>query len=118
MEAKAIARYVRISARKARLVANEIRGYDYTEAVDILRFTNKKVAEDFLKLVNSAAANAVNINENLDPSTLYIKKIYVDEGPDMKRYRARSRGRAGIIKKKMSHLTVVLSEAEKKEEQG
>ena len=118
MEAKATAKYVRISARKARLVANEIRGYDYNEAVDILRFTKKKIAEDFLKLVNSAAANAVNINENLDPSTLYIKKVYVDEGPDIKRYRARARGRAGVIKKKMSHLTVVLAEPEKKEEQG
>ena len=110
MEAKAIAKYVRVSPRKARLVVNEIRGYDFKEAVDVLRFTKKKIAEDILKLVNSAAANAVNIDENIDPSKLFIKKIYVDEGPMLKRFRSRSRGRASGIRKKMSHITVVLSD--------
>ena len=110
MEAKAIARYVRVSPRKARLVANEVRGYDYYEAVDILKFTNKRIARDILTLLNSAAANATNIDGNLDPADLYVKKIYVDEGPIMKRFRARARGRASRIRKKLSHITIVLSD--------
>ncbi|MEM7180116.1 MAG: 50S ribosomal protein L22 [Spirochaetota bacterium] len=110
MEAKAIARYVRVSPRKARLVANEVRGYDYYEAVDILKFTNKRIARDILTLLNSAAANATNIDGNLDPADLYVKKIYVDEGPIMKRFKARARGRASRIRKKLSHITIVLSD--------
>jgi large subunit ribosomal protein L22 len=110
MEAKAIARFVRVSARKARLVADEIRGYDYFEAIDILRFTKKRISEDILTLVNSAAANALNIDENVDVHSLYVKKIYVDEGPTMKRFRPRARGRASKIRKRLSHITVVLSD--------
>ncbi|MCP5501970.1 MAG: 50S ribosomal protein L22 [Leptospiraceae bacterium] len=110
MEAKAIARHIRVSPRKARLVANEIRGYDYLEAVDILKFTKKRIAADILKLVNSAAANAEYLDENVDLARLYVKKIYVDEGPSMKRFRPRARGRASRIQKKLSHITVVLSD--------
>lgn len=110
MEAKAVSRFVRISARKARLVADEIRGFDYLEAVDILRFTNKKAAELVLNVVNSAKANAVNADKKLNESQLYVKKIYVDEGPIMKRFRARARGRAARIRKRLSHITVVLSD--------
>lgn len=110
MEAKAVSKYVRISANKARLVANEIRGYDYLEAVDILKFTNKKAAELLLKVVNSAYANALNIDDSVERSALYIKKVYIDEGPTMKRYRARARGRAARIRKRLSHITVVLSD--------
>jgi large subunit ribosomal protein L22 len=66
MEAKAVAKYVRVSARKARLVANEVRGYDYTEAVDILKFTQKRVADEILNVVNSAAANAVVADAKID----------------------------------------------------
>lgn len=110
MEAKAVARYVRISARKARLVANEIRGYGYQEAIDILRFTNKKASELIINLLYSAAANAIQMNADIDPDNLYISKIYVDEGPIMKRYRPRARGRAARIRKRHSHITVVLSE--------
>ncbi len=110
MEAKAVAKYVRISANKARLVANEIRGYDYNEAVDILKFTNKKAADLLLSVLNSAHANALNIDDKLDSSNLYIKKVYIDEGPAMKRFRARARGRAARIRKKLSHITVVLSD--------
>lgn len=109
MEAKAVASYTRISARKARLVANEVRGYDYLEAVDILKFTPKKAAELILKVVKSAAANAVAADNKLDESSLYIKKIYIDDGPIMKRFRARARGRASRIRKRLSHITVVLS---------
>lgn len=114
MEAKAVAKHVRISARKARLVADEVRGYDYKEAIDILRFTNKAASSLIINLLNSAVANAVQMKENLDPSSLYVKKIYVDDGPIMKRFRPRARGRAARIRKRLSHITVVVSEIEKK----
>ena len=112
MESKSVAKYVRVSARKARLVANEIRGYDYLEAVDILKFTQKRVAKLLLKTLNSAASNAVNLNDTIDIADLYIKKIYIDDGPMMKRFRARARGRASRIRKKLSHITIVLSDNE------
>lgn len=110
MESKAVARYVRVSARKARLVANEIRGYDYLEAVDILKFTTKHVADEILNVLNSAAANAVNADDKINEADLYIKKIYVDDGPIMKRFRARARGRASRIRRRLSHITIVLSD--------
>ncbi len=110
MEAKAVARYVRVSARKARLVANEIRGYDYLEAKDILKFTNKAVAKVILKVLDSAAANAVVADSSVDETQLYVSKIYVDEGPMLKRFRARARGRAARIRKRQSHITIVLSD--------
>lgn len=110
MEAKAVAKYVRVSARKVRLVADEIRGYDYLEAMDILKFTNKDAAGEILNVLNSAAANALVANEKLSPGKLFVKKIYVDEGPIMKRFRARARGRAARIRKRLSHITVVLSD--------
>ena len=109
MEAKAVAKYVRVSARKARLVANEVRGYDYTEAVDILKFTQKRVADEILNVVNSAAANAVVADAKIDLTKVYIKKIYVEDGPIMKRFKARARGRTSRIRKRLSHITVVLS---------
>jgi large subunit ribosomal protein L22 len=109
MEAKAVAKYVRVSARKARLVANEVRCYDYTEAVDILKFTQKRVADEILNVVNSAAANAVVADAKIDLTKVYIKKIYVEDGPIMKRFKARARGRASRIRKRLSHITVVLS---------
>ncbi len=114
MEAKAVGKHLRISARKARLVADEIRGYDYKEAIDILRFTNKAASSMIINLLNSAVANAVTMNENLDPNSLFVKKIYVDDGPIMKRFRPRARGRASRIRKRLSHITVVVSEIEKK----
>lgn len=67
-----------------------------------------------INLLNSAVANAVQMNESLDPSSLYVKKIYVDDGPIMKRFRPRARGRASRIRKRLSHITVVVSEIEKK----
>ncbi|PJZ86688.1 50S ribosomal protein L22 [Leptospira levettii] len=103
-----------MSARKARLVADEVRGYDYKEAIDILRFTNKSASSMIINLLNSAVANAIQMNESLDPSSLYVKKIYVDDGPIMKRFRPRARGRASRIRKRLSHITVVVSEIEKK----
>jgi large subunit ribosomal protein L22 len=109
MEAKAVAKYVRISSRKARLVANEIRGYDYLEARDYLKFINKRAADLILNVLNSAAANAVVSDSSVDENSLYIKKIYIDDGPFLKRFRARARGRASKIRKRQSHITVVLS---------
>ncbi len=115
MEAKAVAKHVRISARKARLVANEVRGYGYQEAMDILRFTNKKASEMIINVLNSAVANAIQMDENIDPDSLYISKIYVDDGPIMKRFRPRARGRASRIRKRLSHITIVLTERKSKD---
>ncbi|EKT88832.1 50S ribosomal protein L22 [Leptospira santarosai] len=110
MEAKAVARFVRMSPRKVRLVADEIRGYAVNEALDILKFTNKRAIEPLTKVILSASANASVLNNKVDLDELFIKKIYVDEGPIMKRFRPRARGRAARIRKRLSHITVVLSD--------
>ncbi|EMJ95410.1 50S ribosomal protein L22 [Leptospira alstonii] len=110
MEAKAVARFVRMSPRKVRLVADEIRGYAVNEALDILKFTNKRAIEPLTKVILSASANATVLNDKVDSKQLFIKKIYVDEGPIMKRFRPRARGRAARIRKRLSHITVVLSD--------
>ncbi|EMY78353.1 ribosomal protein L22 [Leptospira weilii serovar Ranarum str. ICFT] len=110
MEAKAVARFVRMSPRKVRLVADEIRGYAVGEALDILKFTNKRAIEPLTKVILSASANATVLNDKVDSTQLFIKKIYVDEGPIMKRFRPRARGRAARIRKRLSHITVVLSD--------
>jgi large subunit ribosomal protein L22 len=106
-------RNLRIAARKVRLVADLIRGKKIEHAQTILDFTTKRAARPLLKLLNSAVANARN-NLKIDPKNLYISKITVDEGPKYKRWRARARGRASEIQKKTSHITLVLSEQERK----
>ena len=105
-------RYLRIAPRKVRLVADLIRGKSVEEAQTVLSFTTKKAAQTLLKLLNSAIANAKNLE--LDPANLYIAKILVDEGPKYKRWIARARGRADEIQKKTSHITLVLDEIKKK----
>ncbi|TGK12274.1 50S ribosomal protein L22 [Leptospira fluminis] len=110
MEAVAIARFIRMSPRKLRLVADEIRGYEVAEALDILKYTNKKAIEPIFKLIKSASANAVVKNESAEPGKMFIKKILVDEGPILKRFRPRARGRAARIRKRTSHVTVVISD--------
>ncbi|EQA72723.1 50S ribosomal protein L22 [Leptospira noguchii] len=110
MEAKAVSRFVRMSPRKVRLVADEIRGYAVSEALDILKFTNKRAIEPLTKVILSASANASVLNNKVNFNQLFIKKIYVDEGPIMKRFRPRARGRAARIRKRLSHITVVLSD--------
>ncbi len=105
-------RYLRIAPRKVRLVGDSIRGKKTEEAKDILKFTLKKGADPFLKLLNSAVANA-RINFQADPENLYISQILVDEGPKYKRWRPRARGQAYPIQKKTSHITIVLAEIEK-----
>ncbi len=111
MEAKAVARYLRISPRKARQVVDLVRGQDVGDALSTLKFTPRKAARLVEKVVNSAVANAEHNNE-MEPDNLYIKKAFVDEGPTMKRWRARAFGRATMIKKRMSHITIVVGEKE------
>ncbi|ACZ41637.1 ribosomal protein L22 [Thermobaculum terrenum ATCC BAA-798] len=109
MKVRATTRYVRTSPRKARLVADVIRGKSVGEALAILRYTNKAVARDFDKLLRSAIANAEN-NYELDADTLYVAEVYADDGPRFKRWRPASRGRAHPYVKRTSHLTVVLDQ--------
>lgn len=109
MEARASVRYLRVSPQKARLVVDLIRGKKVDEALTILAHTNKAVSKDVSKLVKSALANAEN-NMNLDMDSLYVKTAFVDAGPSMKRMRPRAMGRGTIVKKRSSHITVVLDE--------
>lgn len=109
MEVKAYLRYLRMSPRKVRLVADLIRGKEVKEAENILNFTKKRAALPLLKLLKSAIANAKH-NFNLSEKNLYISKILVNEGPRLKRVFPRARGRADIRQKKMSHITIVLNE--------
>jgi large subunit ribosomal protein L22 len=109
MEARAVAKYVRISPQKARLVVDLVRGKKVGEAQTILRFTRKGAAGIVGKVLKSAVANAEQ-NPNIDENILFVKEIYVDQGPSLKRWRARAQGRAAGIKKRMSHITVVLDE--------
>ncbi|MEN6620339.1 MAG: 50S ribosomal protein L22 [Smithella sp.] len=109
MEAKAVAKYIRMSPQKVRLVVDLVRGKKLQEAQNILLYTRKYAAGIVAKVLNSAAANAAQ-NPNIDENILYVKKIYVDQGPALKRWRARAQGRAAGIKKRSSHITVVLDE--------
>jgi len=109
MEAKAIARNIRISPQKARLVADVVRGKDVETAINTLRFMPKKAARIIRKVVESALANASQ-NEAIDVDTLYIKSIFVDGGPTLKRIRPRAMGGATRILKRSSHITVILDE--------
>jgi large subunit ribosomal protein L22 len=109
MESKAISKYQRISASKARLVANEIRGFSFPEAVDALKAIPRKASRLILKALYSAGANAKYQMPDVLEKDLYIKKICVDVGPTMKRFRPRARGRAGRVRKRSSNIVVVLS---------
>lgn len=112
MESKATLRFARVSARKARLVADLIRGKDVPQAIEVLSFTDKKTAPLMRKLIESAVANAEQAAErsaeSLDVDTLFVKTVHVDVGPSLRRYRPRAQGRATKILKKTSHMTVVL----------
>lgn len=115
MQAKAIARYVRISPRKARLVIDLIRGKEVGEAISILRHTPKAASPIIEKVLKSAVANAEH-NYSLDPDSLVISEAYVDPGPTMKRFRPRAQGRASRINKRTSHITVVVRDTSQTEE--
>jgi len=109
MEAQAMARYLRLSPRKARLNAELIRGKRVEEALNILSQTPRHGAKVVSKVVRSALANAQQ-NKSIDVDTLFIKTIFVNQGPTLKRFRARPMGRAARIRKRTCHITVVLSE--------
>jgi large subunit ribosomal protein L22 len=110
-EVKAVARWVRMSPRKARLVTEHIRGRSVPEARTVLAFTPRAAAREIEKVLRSAVANA-EANHNLDGDQLVVSAAYVDEGPVMKRWRARARGRAVRIRKPTCHITVLLAERE------
>lgn len=111
MEARAIAKYIRISPLKVNYIAREIRGKNVDEALAILEFTPKKGAKELQKVLNSAIANAEN-NFGLDRDALYVAEAYANDGPTMKRWRPRAQGRAYPILKRSSHIGVVVKERE------
>lgn len=108
MQSKSSLRFARVSAQKARLVADLVRGDDVDEALEKLAFTRKKTAPLIKKLIESAVANAENNNSNVDIDALYISRIYVNEGAKLKRWRPRAMGRATKIYKQTSHIHVEL----------
>lgn len=105
--ARATARFVRVTPMKARRVIDLVRGKSVSEAMAILKYAPQAAAEPVAKVVASAAANAEN-NFGLDPRTLVISEAYADEGPTMRRFQPRAQGRAFIIRKRTSHITVVV----------
>lgn len=109
MEAKAMAKYIRMSPRKIGIVLDLIRGKNVNEAFAILQFTPKDAAVVVNKVLKSAVANAEN-NENLDVSSLYVAEAYACQGPTLKRFRPHAQGRAFHIKKRTSHITLVVKE--------
>ncbi len=110
MEVKAVARYVRISPQKVRMLADAIKGKPVDKAMDMLRFMPQKAAGIIEKVLRSAVANA-DQQADIDIDTLVVGNLLVDSGPTLKRFRARARGRGTRILKRTSHVTVVLTEA-------
>lgn len=109
MEAKAVLRTARISTQKARLVADQVRGLPVSRALDVLKFSNKRAAGIIYKVVFSATSNAEN-NLGADVDELRVATIMVDEGPHLKRFAARAKGRGTRILKRTSHITVVVGD--------
>jgi large subunit ribosomal protein L22 len=105
--ARAVARYVRVSPTKARRVVNLVRGLPAKEALTVLQFAPQAASEPVYKVLASAIANAEN-NERLDPDSLLVSEIFVDEGPTLKRFRPRAQGRAFRIRKRTCHITVAV----------
>jgi len=113
MEAKAIARYIRVSPRKVRQTVDLIRGKKVDEALAILKFLPRLTREPVEKVLKSAIANAEN-NLDLNRDNLYVTRIWVDQGPTWKRIQPRAMGRADLMRKRTSHITVVVGEKEEK----
>ncbi len=117
MEARAQARYVRVTPMKARRVVDLVRGKQATTAVEILRFAPQAASEPVRKVVESAIANARfaanELNERFDEGSLVVSTAFVDEGPTLKRFQPRAQGRAFRIRKRTSHITVVVSAPER-----
>jgi len=116
MDARAVARSVRMSPRKVRLVVDQIRGVDVNKAYAVLQFSKKAAATPIDKALRSAVANAVyqadQMGEVLDVDELIVKQAFVDEGSTLRRYRAAALGRAAPIRKRMSHITVIVGTKE------
>jgi large subunit ribosomal protein L22 len=111
MEARAVAKFVRIAPRKARQVIDLIRGKQVKDAQTILKFVPRFSAEIIGKVLKSAVANAEN-NQKLNPDQLIVSEAYVDQGPTMKRFMPRAQGRASMIHKRTSHITIVVAQKE------
>ena len=109
MQAKAVAKTVRIAPRKARMVLDLIRGKEVGEAIAILKLTNKRTSPVVEKLIKSAVANAEH-NYDMNTDELVVKEAYANEGPTLKRFRPRAQGRASAINKRTSHITIVVSD--------
>ncbi len=110
MKVKAVAKYLPTSSRKAKLVVDLIRGKDLEDAINILKFTPRAAAFSVQKVLRSALANAKQMNKIKDVDKLYVSEIYSTEGPTLKRFQPRARGRAFRIRKRTSHVSVVLQE--------
>ena len=110
MQAKAEARYIRISPQKARLVVDLIRGQQAGQALTTLRTTNTRIAPTVEKVLQSAIANATNRNEDVDVDQLYVTEAYVNEGPRMKRVRPAPMGRAYRIQRRSAHIVIKVTE--------
>jgi large subunit ribosomal protein L22 len=115
--ATAIARFVRVSPRKARRVIDLVRGRSVADALDILRWAPQAASEPVAKVIASAAANAQN-NNGLDPATLVVATVYADDGPTAKRIRPRAQGRAFRIRRRTSHITVVVESRPAKDQRS
>jgi large subunit ribosomal protein L22 len=109
VESKATLKFARVGAQKARLVADLVRGKDVNQALKALTYLNKKSALMIKKLIESAVANA-DYKKTMDLDKLYVKTIFVDKGPVLKRFRPRAQGRAYGVRKQTSHINVVLGE--------
>jgi large subunit ribosomal protein L22 len=114
LQIRAQAKYVRTSARKARVVLEHIRGRSVLEARTVLAFSTRAAAKDIEKVLHSATANASNVH-NLDPQDLVVEACFADEGPTLKRFQPRARGMAKPIMKRSCHITVLLAPAPPKE---
>jgi large subunit ribosomal protein L22 len=115
--ATAQARFVRVSPRKARRVIDLVRGKSVTDALDILRWAPQAASEPVAKVIASAVANAQN-NNGLDPATLVVATVYADEGPTAKRIRPRAQGRAFRIRRRTSHITVIVESRPSKDQRS
>ena len=111
MEAKAVSRFVRVSPRKARIVIDQIRGKSVPAAREILKFTNRGIAETVEKTLNSAVANAEH-NHHVRAESLVVKTAFADEGPTLKSIRPRAKGSASRIRKRTSHITIIVATRE------
>lgn len=112
MEAKAFARYIRMSPRKVRQVVDLVRGRSVEEAINMLHFTPKRASNPVEKVLRSAVSNAMNSEEaaKLEPEDLFIKEIWVDQGPTMRRYNPGPMGRASVIRKRFCHISVIVTD--------